>query len=138
MDTSIAVALIGIVGTIITAAGTVAAAFIKREQQRQKREIDGLSFLIGHFLPHWELDHLRKLARGESLPYDKHRFPGFEEEVRQLHGRYLIDPKRTGFHASDLPTSGDLRDHFKLSPDGTTFLELWKQIEAKKQTRANR
>jgi hypothetical protein len=129
MNTGVAVALIG---TLITAVGSIVVALIARAQQRQQGEIDMLSFLVSHFLPRWELDHLQKLARGEPLPYDKGRYPGFEQEVRQLRDRDLITPKNPSFHVGDLPVRGDLQEYFKLSPDGERYLELWRQINAKK------
>ena len=125
--------LIGVVGTLITALATIVAALFSREQRRQKREIDGLSFLLAHFLPRWEFDHLQKLARNEALAYDKERYPGFEQEVRQLRDRDLIVPKKDGFRVSNLPSRGTLQEYYKLSRDGETYLELRKQIEAKKQ-----
>ena len=131
MDTSVVVAWIGTLGSLITAAGAIIAALLKREQQRQKGEIDGLSFVVSQFLPYWELDHLEKLARGEPLPYDKDKYPDFESEVRLLKDRKLIAPRKTGFHVSDLPVRGNLQEFYELSDDGRKFLRLLEQIKAK-------
>jgi hypothetical protein len=124
MDSNVVVAL-------ITAAGTMVAALIAREQRRQKGEIDALSFVVNHFLPYWELDHLEKLARGEPLPYDKQKYPDFESEVRQLKDRKLIAPRQAGFHVGELPVRGNLQQHYELSNDGKKFLRLLEQIKAK-------
>ena len=134
MDTSVVVAWIGTLGSLITAAGAIIAALLKREQQRQKGEIDGLSFVVSHFLPYWELDHLQTLARGEPLPYDKEKYPDFESEVRQLKDRKLIAPRQAGFHVGELPVRGNLQQHYELSDDGKKFLRLLEQIKAKEVT----
>jgi hypothetical protein len=124
VDTNVVVAL-------ITAAGTMVAALIAREQRRQKGEIDALSFVVNHFLPYWELDHLQTLARGEPLPYDREKYPDFESEVRQLKDRKLIAPRQAGFHVGELPVRGNLQQHYELSNDGKKFLRLLEQIKAK-------
>lgn len=133
MNTGVAVALIGAVGTLITAGAAIMAALITREQRRQKQEIDALSFLVSHFLPRWELNHLRMLATDDPFPFDKKRYPDFEHEVRQLRDRNLIVPKTNDFHLSNLPDHGDLHEYFRTSRDGETYLELWTQIIAKKR-----
>jgi hypothetical protein len=131
MDTSVAIALIGVIGTLITAVASIVVALIAREQHRQKHEIDVLWFLVSHFLPHWEREHLQKLARGEPFPYDKGRYLRFEDEVRQLKDRELIEPKKAGFKVGELPGRGDLQDFFKLSADGEKYFEILSQMKAR-------
>ncbi len=132
MDTNVTVALIGVLGTLITSVATIVATLLTREQRRQKQDIDALAFIVSHFLPHWELEHLRNLAAERPFQFDGIMFPNFPGEVRELRDRGLIIPKNSNFHMSDLPARGpDLRDYFDISADGKTYLDLLKQIRGK-------
>ena len=78
---------------------------VETEQQRQKSEIDALSFVIAHFLPYYEAEHLAKLETTKEFPYRMH--PGFEKEVRHLWELGFIR-KKSDFKILGMPQEGNL------------------------------
>ncbi len=101
---------------------------VEQEQQRQKQEIDTLSFLISHFLPGFELIHLQKLSSSEPFLYDMN--PSFEQELRHLWQLNFIS-KKTDFRISKMSAHGDLKNYFTLSDHGRIYLEIRKSAETK-------
>jgi hypothetical protein len=94
---------------------------VSQEQQKQRQEIETLSFLVTHFLPANEFSHLEKLATGATFPYEKHL--GFEQELRRLWNLNLII-KKSFFKIVEMPQQGDLKNYFELSEQGRTYLRL--------------
>jgi hypothetical protein len=97
-----------------------------RKQDRQQKEIEVLSFLVSHFLPKFEIEHLEKLAGPEPFPY--HRHGGFEHELRRLWSLSLITKKKE-FQIADMPSHGDLHEFFDITGQGRRYLELRKEME---------
>jgi hypothetical protein len=55
--------------------------------------------------------------------------PGFEKEIRHLWELGFIE-KKTDFKILEMNREGDLRDYFKLTEPGETYLALWRQEDA--------
>jgi Predicted nucleotide-binding protein containing TIR-like domain len=100
---------------------------VETEQQRQKSEIDALSFVIAHFLPFFEVEHLDKLKRDEKFPYRMH--PGFEKELRHLWELGFIR-KKSDFKILGMPEEGNLDDYFAITEQGQTYLALRDQVRS--------
>jgi hypothetical protein len=98
----------------------------EKEQQRQKEKIDVLSFLVIHFVPQVEFEHLTRLAAGQAFPYRMH--PGFEKELRHLLGLHFVK-KTHDFKILRMPREGDLQQYFAISDAGRTYLQLREQYE---------
>lgn len=104
---------------------------LKAEQVRQKAEIESLRFLISYFVTEFELTHLEKLESGEPFPYQKSE--SFITELRRLRSLAMI----TNYPNKDIrsmPQQGDLRDYFRVTERGTTYLQLRKHWEGDKET----
>ncbi len=91
------------------------------EQRQQRREIDALSFLVSHFLPYWEINHLERLASDSPFPYDIS--PSFEREIRHLWGVNFIE-KISETKIAEMPRQGDLRHFFRVTDQGLAYLGL--------------
>jgi hypothetical protein len=100
---------------------------VEREQRRQKVEIDALSFVIAHFLPQFELEHLMKLQAGEKFPYSMH--PGFERELRHLWELGFVQ-KNFDFKILGMQQDGNLSDYFSITEQGRMYLVLRGQVKA--------
>jgi len=106
---------------------------VEQEQQRQKQEIDSLSFLVSHFLPGFELKHLQKLSGTKPFVYDMNS--SFQQELRHLWQLSFIS-KKTDFRISKMPDHGDLKDYFTLSDHGRIYLEMRQSAESRIKTNA--
>jgi hypothetical protein len=100
---------------------------VEAEQQRQKGEIDALSFVIAHLLPFFEIEHLIKLQNGQEFLYDMH--PGFERELRHLLALGFIS-KKFAFGIAGMHRQGNLSDYFAITEQGRTYLALRAQTRA--------
>ena len=72
------------VGAFVTGVFGIITIFLTRALNKQRKDIDTLSFLMEHFMTGTQRDHLLALERGEPLPYDKVAYEQFEREVREL------------------------------------------------------
>jgi predicted nucleotide-binding protein len=100
-------------------------------QERQQHKIDALTFIVSHFLPKFEYEHLQKLASEDPFPYEMQ--PGFERELRTLWGLYFIDKRDPKSSIAALPRRGNLRDFFFITEEGKTYLRL--RADAEQQRR---
>ncbi|MGA2253153.1 MAG: hypothetical protein ABSG53_00700 [Thermoguttaceae bacterium] len=94
---------------------------LKDEQVRQKGQIDGLRFLVSHFVTKDELVHLRKLAANDEFRY--HKADRFVAELRRLRDMGLIC-RNTSTGIADLPESGSLKDYVSITELGRDYLRL--------------
>lgn len=101
---------------------------VAKEQQRQKQEIDALSFLVSHFIPLYEIQHMEKLANGEPFPFSMHE--GFERELRHLSELHFIT-KNYDFKITEMPEKDDLRRFFTLTDHGRMYLQLRQEAQTK-------
>lgn len=101
---------------------------VEAEQQRQKKDIDALAFVVAHFLPSFEHEHLRKLQTGDPFRYE--RQTGFDRELRHLWDLRFIE-KKVDFKISSMPQVGDLRDFFRVTEQGRTYLTLRAQTTSR-------
>lgn len=97
-------------------------AAVRQTQQVHQHRIDALTFVVSHFLPKFEFEHLQQLASGGPFPYEMH--PGFEREIRSLWAFHFIEKKDRGKKIADMPRTGDLRDFFYCTDEGRTYLQL--------------
>ena len=93
---------------------------VEREQKRQRAEIDTLRFLIEGYVTDYELTHLRKLASGDSFPFE--RSDNFRKELERLIGMGLVGRReghgiRTLFDAGD-----DVQRHLAITERGRSYL----------------
>jgi hypothetical protein len=99
------------------------------EQNRMKETVERLSFVLAHFLPHYEFDHLGKLIHGGPFPYHMH--PGFEKEIRHLWELRFIRKRKGGdFKIAQLPKDGDLREWFEATDEGKTYFKFRSTLPA--------
>jgi predicted nucleotide-binding protein len=108
---------------------------VEKEQEKQKEQIEVLSFLLGHFLPQFELEHLNHLMRNEPFMYRMH--PGFEREIRHLWELHFIT-KTHDFKILGMPQEGDLRVFFSISDQGKMYIKFREQYETKIQADSGR
>jgi len=101
---------------------------VEAEQQRQKQDIDALAFVVAHFLPLFEYEHLTKLEQGDAFPYEMQ--PGFEKELRHLWELGFIE-KRFVFKIYEMPHRGHLRDFFAVTEQGRMYLTIRAQAQSK-------
>jgi hypothetical protein len=101
---------------------------VEAEQQRQKKEIDALAFVVAHFLPSFAVEHLIKLHTGDPFPYERQR--GFDRELRHLWDLRFIE-KKVDFKIDNMPHVGDLRDFFMVTDQGRTYLILRAQTASR-------
>jgi hypothetical protein len=94
---------------------------VKIEQKKQRIEIDTLRFLITSYVTEKEMVHLTKLANKEPFPYKKNS--SFESELRRLRSLDFIR-NLSGKTVGGMPTDGDLRDYFELTPKGIEYIQL--------------
>ena len=104
---------------------------VEAEQQRQKVDIDALSFVIAHFLPFFAAEHLIKLQSGEKFEYRMH--PGFERELRHL-WEFGFIRKKSDFKILGMHREGDVNDYFGITEQGRTYLALRTQVNANQPT----
>lgn len=95
---------------------------VRTAQEEQRERIDALTFVVAHFLPKYEYEHLQKLASGDPFPYTMH--PGFEREIRSLWALHFIEKKDHGSRIADMPPNGYLADFFLVTKEGETYLRL--------------
>lgn len=100
---------------------------VEAEQQRQKKDIDALAFVVAHFLPLFEHEHLTKLHSGNAFPYEMQG--GFERELRHLWELGFIE-KKSDFKIYGMPKAGDLRDFFRVTDQGRMYLTIRAQSES--------
>lgn len=104
---------------------------LEAEQVRQKAEIESLRFLISYFVTEFELAHLQKLESGQPFPYQKNE--SFITELRRLRALAMItNYPNKGIRS--MPQEGDLRDYFKITDRGNTYLQLRQHWEGDKET----
>jgi hypothetical protein len=94
---------------------------VKIEQKRQRVEIITLRFLITSYVTEKEMVHLTKLASKDPFPYKKNS--SFESELRRLRSLNFIR-NFSGKTVGGMPTEGDLRDYFELTPKGSEYIQL--------------
>lgn len=94
---------------------------VAAEQLEQSKNIEALSFIVSHFLPKYELSHLKKLENNTQFPYRMQG--GFEREIRHLWEMHFIRKKRE-FSISSMPQEGDLRNFFDITEGGRFFLNI--------------
>lgn len=102
---------------------------VEAEQVEQKENIEALSFIISHFLPRYELEHLQKLNTKAPFPYDMSE--SFQREIRHLFEMHLTRKKKE-FPISKMPSSGDLQEYFEVTESGRYFLRLRERFEDQK------
>jgi hypothetical protein len=104
---------------------------VQTVQEQQREKIDALTFVVAHFLPKFEYEHLQKLASGDPFPYSMH--PGFEREIRSLWALHFIEKKDHARKIAEMPHSANLGDYFYVTDEGKTYLRL--RAEAEKRRR---
>lgn len=102
---------------------------VEAEQLEQRENIEALSFIISHFLPKYELEHLETLNSNAPFHYNMH--PGFQREIRHLWEMHFIRKKKD-FYIHDMPETGNLQDFFEVTDGGKYFLKMRKQFDNKK------
>lgn len=112
---------------ISTAKAQQQIQMVWQEQRQQRKDIDALNFLVSHFLPHWELEHLQRLASDSPFPYDMR--PSFEREIRHLWGINFIE-KTSDLRIAEMPSSSDLRNFFRVTDHGLAYLTLRHETHA--------
>lgn len=95
---------------------------LKREQDRQRGEIDALTFLVRNFVTEFELVHLKKLAAGDPFPFSPSGT--FETEIRRLISMGLIRRRPGRGIRSMLAASDDARNHVEITDEGRNYLDL--------------
>jgi hypothetical protein len=101
---------------------------VEAEQRRQKHDIDALAFVVAHFLPLFEYEHLTRLDRGDEFPYEMQA--GFERELRHLWELGFIE-KKFDFKIYGMPARDDLRRFFAVTDQGRTYLAIRAQSPRK-------
>ena len=96
-------------------------------QEEQQQKIDALTFVVSHFLPKFEYEHLQKLASGDPFEYDMH--DGFEQEIRSLWALRFIDKRDHNTRIAEMPRRGRLSDFFRITDEGRTYLQLRRSAE---------
>ncbi|MBV9198487.1 MAG: hypothetical protein JOY83_01905 [Alphaproteobacteria bacterium] len=101
--------------------------WVEEKVEAQGSDIEQLKFLITHFLPFWEIEHLKNLLGEEPFEMDLDHLPRrFEDEVRHLrHLGFLdtIDGKSTSDWLRSQPRKRDLRRDLKVTEAGKRYLE---------------
>jgi hypothetical protein len=120
------------IGHIIETLSFAGVQFKFRQLQdkvkEQGIEIDQLKLLIAHFLPYWEVEHMKNLLKKEPFWIDLDNAPAsFESELRHLRWLKLIDPIGgcdgvTDFLMSE-PRQKDLCNYFEVTKAGIKYLE---------------
>jgi hypothetical protein len=95
---------------------------VRTVQEQQREKIDALTFVVAHFLPTFEYEHLQKLASGDPFPYQMH--PGFEREIRSLWALRFIEKKDLNSKIGEMPHTANLADFFYVTEEGRTYLQL--------------
>lgn len=94
---------------------------LREQVRRLQGEVEALRFLIKFFVNKYELDHLRKLAGDGAFPYE--RWVRFDEELRHLRALGLLETY-PGQGITNMPASGDLKEHLAITEDGRSYLRL--------------
>ena len=104
---------------------------IEATVKEQGHEIEQLKFLIANFLPHWEFEHLKKLAGNEPFMVDlDHSSAAFEGELRHLRSMNFIRHTSPGSVAEFLkgqPRTKNVADYFELTDSGKQYLAYREQ-----------
>jgi len=101
-------------------------AIVEEEQLNQKKNIEALSFIISHFVPKYEIEHLKKLISNGEFNYELHE--GLKREIRHLLDMQFIQKKRD-FAFASLPNNGDLKEYFEVTKMGKDFLKMRNDFE---------
>ena len=102
---------------------------VKTEQAHQEntiKEIQG--FLVRHYISKDERMHLKKLDSKKYWEFqqcDSTEF--FKNELRNLRSMDLIEGYKNKGIRSLTREGGDINTHFKITPDGRKYLEMWDQ-----------
>jgi hypothetical protein len=99
---------------------------VQAEQLEQKENIEALSFVVSHFLPKYELEHLQKLNSKTPFPYDMSE--SFQREIRHLFEMHFTRKKKE-FRLSKMPPKGDLQEYFEVTESGKYFLKLRQRFD---------
>lgn len=107
---------------------------VQTQVKRQGAEIEQLKFLISHFLPVWEIEHMRNLLGNKPFYMDLDRLPaGFEGELRHLRYLRFIDNVVPGRGTTEtlqgLPRKRDLREDFKVTDAGQRYLKYLEEVQ---------
>ena len=100
---------------------------VQKTQQVQQKELDALRFVLCSYLSEWEFNHLKKLVAGESFPYRKRQ--RFTEELKRLRSLKLIEHQQPDQRIGSMKDQGDLREYFKITPQGIEYLQLRQAME---------
>lgn len=100
---------------------------VEEKQQIQQKELDALRLVMISLLSEWEFKHLKKLATGEPFPYRKRQ--RFADELRRLRSLSLIEHQQPGQTIYSMKEQGDLREYFKITPQGIEYLQLRQAME---------
>jgi hypothetical protein len=103
---------------------------VQAVQQEQQTKIDALTFVVTHFLPKFEYEHLEKLASGDPFPYSMH--PGFEREIRNLWALHFIEKKDINRKIAEMPHNGQLGEFFYVTDEGETYLRLRRESQERR------
>jgi hypothetical protein len=103
---------------------------VRTAQEAQRQKIDALTFVVAHFLPKFEYEHLQRLASGDPFPYTMH--PGFEREIRSLWALHFIEKKDLDSRIAAMPHSANLADFFHVTDEGRTYLQLRAEAEERR------
>ncbi|MEP7108024.1 MAG: TIR domain-containing protein [Ferruginibacter sp.] len=102
---------------------------VAAEQLEQGKNIDALSFIISHFLPKFELEHLKNLEKNNDFPYQMQA--NFNREIRHLWELHLIRKKKEEFSITNMPQSGNLKDFFEITEGGKYLLKISDRFDNK-------
>jgi hypothetical protein len=95
---------------------------VESEQERQRREIESLRFLVAHFLTEAEFTHLQKLAGDQPFHFMISTF--FDAELRHLRALGLIEGLPDRGVRSMNRMGGDVKEHFRITRRGLDYLRL--------------
>ena len=99
---------------------------VEAEQSSQKKSIDALSFLISHFVPQYEIDHLKNLLSKDKFEYQLQE--SFKREIRHLLDMQFIR-RKPNVSFSNLPEKGNLKDYFEVTDLGKNLLRIRSEFE---------
>jgi hypothetical protein len=94
---------------------------IEAEQTDQRQNIEALSFIVSHFIPKYEIEHLKSFSSNEPFNYNLHT--SFQREIRHLLDMQFI-VKKHNFSFASLPQRGNLKDYFEVSDIGKYFIHM--------------
>jgi hypothetical protein len=113
---------------------------VEEKIEQQGNDIRQLKFLISHFLPEWEYNHLVNLASSKPFIVNLDETPGaFADELRHLRALDFIRHKDGSSSISDFIQKGDrvknVSEYFKVTDSGHELLDYRRDDKPRPPTR---